>query len=289
MDLDSKLIAEAYSKTTDDLLELIKEDTLLTEQEESWWRFAIKVLDPTGITSYGDLSRAAKNYNDDQSAINFALLLLGVFNVLPNFGLLAAGWGGIGWVALKGALKASVSKSPQAAVAAANRLLSLASKTPGVSKAFDKGVETLVSKGVIDKRASELLTKSVSSGKLVVSSRPSVNADMAKAINSGGRTVGGAAIQAIKKDGVGTTRIPGIGVEIGGKWKAFSRAAATFGPFGTGAEYPGWAPKSVGGGIDEMFGMFVGSNNYQQNAAESAQRLADARQRLEELKKGTTT
>lgn len=253
MDLDSKIIFENYTN----------KQTLLTEQEESWWQFAIKVLDPTGITSYGDLSRAYKIYSDDQSAINFALLLLGVFNALPNFGLLAAGWGGIGWAALKGALKASASRSPQAAVSAANRLLSMASKTPGVAKAFNSGVSTLVSKGIIDQRTASLLTTSVTRGQLF---SPATNQAMMKAAGLGGRAVTSTAAKAIKTGGIG----------IGGKWKALSRASSSFGPSGTGVEYPDWAPKT-------LFGKLLPGSD-EQGASESARRLAAARERLRELR-----
>ena len=252
MDIDSKIIFENYSK-----------QNLLTEEEESWWQFAIKVLDPTGVTSIGDLIRAHKNYSEDQSAINFALLLLGVFNAFPNFGLLAAGWGGIGWAALKGALKASASRSPQAAVSAANRLLAMASKTPGVSKAFNSGVGTLVSKGVIDPRTANLLTTSMTRGQLF---SPATNQAMMKAAGKGSQAVTGAAVQAIKTGGIG----------IGGKWKALSRASSSFGPSGTGVEYPEWAPKTVFGSL------LPGSN--EQGASESTRRLAAARERLRELR-----
>jgi hypothetical protein len=266
MDLDSKLIFESYSSR-----ELLTEEerSLLTEEEESWWQFALKVVDPTGVTSYGDLSRAYDNYNKDQSTINFALLLLGVFNALPNFGLLAAGWGGIGWAALKGALKASVSKSPQAAVSAANRLLSMASKTPGITKAFTSGVDNLVTKGVIDQRTASLLTTSMKRGQLF---SPATNQAMVGAAGKGGEAVRGAAAQAIAK----SWREGGLGVGLGGKWKALSRASSSFGPSGTGVEYPDWAPKT-------LFGKLLPGSD-EQGASESARRLAAARARLEELR-----
>lgn len=291
MDSNYRLIAEAYINQSR-FIDLIGENTILTEQEESWWRLAAKVLDPTGILSWGDFGRAYSNYQQDQSAVNFALLLLAVFNALPNFGLLAAGWGGIGWAALKAAAKAGT-KSPKAAVKAAEQILSMASKTPRASAAFNKGVDVLVSKKIVDPKTAKQLKDTILSGKLPGATKASggkykTQAGLLKGQQAllgkfsrlpAGRAITGAATQAIKTGGIG----------LGGKWKAFSRAAATFGPFGAGAEYPGWAPQSMGGGMDEAFGMFVDSDNYQMNAEEHAQRLAAARERLEELKRGITT
>lgn len=263
MDRDSKLIFEGYSNKV-----------FLTEEEkESWWQFALKVVDPTGILSYGDLADAIEKYKNDQSAINFCLVLVGIFNALPNFGLLAAGWGGLGWGAVKAALKGAV-KRPQELIWATNKALKFAANTPGVSKSFEKGIEILVSKGKMTKDMGDEFIATVRTGKLPFSdfARQSMD-DALKAAKPMRSTIpsrmGFGSGEGFFKNMVG----------IGGKWKALSRAASSFGPDKSGVEYPGWAPQSIGiAGFDAL----VPASN-EQGASDSARRLALAKERLKQL------
>jgi hypothetical protein len=255
MDRDSSLIFESYKKAN---YELISEQDLklLTEEEESWWLFAAKVLDPTGVLSYGDLSRASGAYAKDQNAVNFALLLLGIFNALPNFGLLAAGWGGIGWGALKMAAKGAAKKSPQAAVKAAESILNIASRTPGVAKAFEKGVNTLLSKKIVDKGTANMLKDTVLSGKLPgalksaggkYATKSGLLKGQQAALGKFSRLPAERAIAGAAKAAYGKftpTSMLTKGVGVGGKYKALSRATAPL-QQGYGVEYPSFLPQKL--------------------------------------------
>jgi len=255
MDRDSSLIFESYKRSN---IELISEQdlSLLTEEEESWWLFASKVLDPTGILSYGDLSRASNAYSKDQNSISFSLLLLAIFNALPNFGLLAAGWGGIGWSALKLAAKGASKKSPQVAVKAAESILSVASRTPGVSRAFSKSVDSLLAKKIIDKNTANSLKNTLLSGRLPgamkgaggkYNTRSGLLKGQQAALGKfsrlpADRAISGAARSAYGKFTPASMLTRGIGV--GGKYKALSRATAPL-QQGYGVEYPPFLPQKL--------------------------------------------
>jgi hypothetical protein len=204
---------------------------LITEEEkESWLRTALKVIDPTGVLSYGDLSRAYNNYVQDQNVINFTLLLIGIFNALPNLGLLAFGVGGVGWAGVKASLKVA-SRNPGLIKSAGEKMLAFASKTPMVKTAFGRAVDRGVSSGIIkSKTVANNLKKAINTGVL-----PS-NTRQIRGMTSAAGDVGALG-----------GRLMSSAVEAGtlAKRQAISRLLGTFGPSGVGSTYPGWAPKSV--------------------------------------------
>ena len=229
------LIFESYAKSqllTEENDRFLTENFpyLITEEEkESWLWTAAKVIDPTGILSWGDLGRAYENYEKDQNVINFTLLLIGIFNAMPNLGLLAFGVGGVGWAGVKAALKVA-SRNPGLIKSAGEKVLAFASKTPGVKSAFSSAVDRGVKSGVIKSRAvADNLKKAVQTGVLPSATRKTKGMSAAAdAVGVAGRKIG----------------VPLAGNTIA-KRQALSRLLATFGPSGVGSTYPGWAPKSI--------------------------------------------
>lgn len=236
MRYQDQLIFESYSSPqllTEENNQFLAENFpyLITEEEkESWLRTALKVVDPTGILSYGDLRRAYENYEKDQNVINFTLLLIGIFNALPNLGLLAFGVGGVGWAGVKASLKVA-SRNPGLIKSAGEKMLAFASKTPMVKTAFGRAVDRGVSSGIIkSKTVADNLKRAINTGTLPSTTR------QIRGMTSASRDVGALG-----------GRLMSSATEAGtlAKRQAISRLLGTFGPSGVGTSYPNWAPKSL--------------------------------------------
>jgi len=251
------LIFESYSNSqllTEENNRFLTENFpyLITEEEkESWLRTALKVIDPTGILSYGDLRRAYENYEKDQNVINFTLLLIGIFNALPNLGLLAFGVGGVGWAGVKAALKVA-SRNPGLIKSAGEKVLAFASKTPGVKTAFSRAVDRGVAGGIIkSKTVADNLKKAVNTGVLPSTTR------QVRGMKSAAGDVGALG---------GRLMSSGPEAKLLVKRQAISRLLATFGPSGVGTSYPGWAPqrllpKDMGEKVSGWFDWFAGGKS----------------------------
>jgi hypothetical protein len=160
-DKDSQLIFESYlSSKKNIVLEADGSEKSGLEQAKDWAIFAGKVLDPTGISSYPDVIESAKKYEEDQSALNFGILLLNGFSALPNLGLLAAGVGGIGWGALKAAAKAAVKSGAKDEIGSiASKILNTIRGSKELQYAFRKMTDSLVKNGsMTEKGANSIMT-----------------------------------------------------------------------------------------------------------------------------------
>lgn len=148
MDYDSKLIFEKYKTNA----------VYLTEEEESgsnladFASFVGHVLDPTGISSYDEVGEAAAAFEEKGDVLSLGILLLSVYSALPNFGLLAFGYGGIGWAAAKAAARAAIKEAatnPQGVITLTNKVLSSLSKMPGARSGIERMLTKLVESGKI--------------------------------------------------------------------------------------------------------------------------------------------
>lgn len=165
MDKDSKLIFENYLTSKNDVvLEADENEKSGLEQTKDWLIYIGKVLDPTGISSYPDLVRAAVAYNSDKSIENFGLLVLNGFAALPNLGLLAAGVGGIGWAALKAAAKTAIKSGGADAAPIATKVLKTIQSSKELQYAFDKIVDSLLKNGAIDKSGANSIKAAIKQG-----------------------------------------------------------------------------------------------------------------------------
>lgn len=257
MNRDSKNILQLYSQVN-----LIEEQSQEEDSNEAWWYTAAKIIDPTGLLSHDDLRRAIQSYEQDDNAINFILVLVGIFNVIPNVGILAGGVGGVGWLAVKAALKSAAktaTKNPASMVSAGEKFLSWVSKTPGVPKAFEMTINKAYEKGLItNKKTVTNLIDTVRNGKLpsTMLPNPKTGNMTAKA-----RQAAQSSLNAIK--GVGAAKVAPdfvykgkLTAGKGAKFQGLSRAGATLTPgMGTGSEYPSFMPSRVfPKGQDEMAG-----------------------------------
>jgi hypothetical protein len=160
MDNDSGLIFESYISSKNNLLLEQDKNKSGAEQVKDWLVFVGKVLDPTGISNYWDLKESIQNYIADQSAENLIYVVLNLYAALPNLGLLAAGVGGIPWIALKAAAKGAI-KSGRVKDAApiANQILSYIKKSKELQYGFEKILDILVkNKTITSKDASTIRT-----------------------------------------------------------------------------------------------------------------------------------
>jgi hypothetical protein len=248
MHYEDKLIFEAYTgksllnEETNRFLEENFPNLITEEEKEGWLWTAAKVLDPTGLLSWGDLGRAYDNYVEDQNLINFGLLLIGIFNVLPNFGLLAAGVGGVGWAGLKGTLKAA-SKNPSLIAKAMEKFFGFLRAVPGVKSTLIKGIEKAASSGVIKSpKVAEQLIETVRTG--VLPAALTATSKKAGTLTRAAERAQGAGLRGL--DAAKDT-LTQIGPRAGDRFlkQGASRFLTTFGPAGLGTTYPGFLPKSI--------------------------------------------
>jgi hypothetical protein len=242
MNRDSKNILHLYSQVN-----LIEEQSQEEDGNEAWWQTAAKIIDPTGVLSHDDLRRALESYEQDDNAINFILVLVGIFNVIPNIGILAGGVGGVGWLAVKAALKSAAktaTKNPASMVSAGEKFLSWASKTPGVPRAFEMTINKAYEKGLItNKKTVTNLIDTVRNGKLPITMLPNPKTGN---MTSKARQAAQSSLNAIK--GAGSSKVA-PDILYGGKvakLQGLSRTGATFAPgMGAGSEYPSFMPSRV--------------------------------------------
>lgn len=161
MDKDSKLIFESYLSSKNDVV--LEAD----EKEKEHWLMAVgKVLDPTGLSSWPDVIASGKKLNDDFNLLTLGELLLNVFLALPNFGLLAAGVGGVGWAGLKAAAKAAARGGAKEIGPVSAKILEMISKNNTVKRGFEKAFDSLVEKKVLDPRNKAQIMKAIESGSI---------------------------------------------------------------------------------------------------------------------------
>jgi len=153
MNRDTHLIFENYEKKN-----------IVSEGVGDWMWTAAKVLDPTGVLSYGDLKKATEVMAKDFTTVNIILFFLAVFAALPNFGLLAAGVGGAPWAAAK-AMARGAAKNPKLLAKAGDTVLSLLKHTPGAFKGLEKTTQRLVADKVITSGQAKSLLGMVEKGK----------------------------------------------------------------------------------------------------------------------------
>jgi hypothetical protein len=139
MDRDSKLIFENYKQNI----------ILEADEEEGWGWFLAKIVDPTGVLSYNDAAKAMETYAEKRDVPSLIMMVLALFCALPNFGLAAAGVGGIGWGAIKAGAKSAAKAGPKAALTFGEKLLQTISKTPGASAVVKKAIDSLQAQGLI--------------------------------------------------------------------------------------------------------------------------------------------
>jgi hypothetical protein len=165
-DKDAQLIFESYLNSKKDVvLEADGSEKSGWEQAKDWAIFAGKVLDPTGISSYPDVIASFKKYEEDQSVLNFGILLLNGFSALPNLGLLAAGVGGIGWGALKAAAKAAVKSGAKKEIGPiASKILNAIKGSKELQYAFSKMTDSLVKNGSITKKGANSIMMTLKQG-----------------------------------------------------------------------------------------------------------------------------
>lgn len=162
MDKDSKLIFENYLTSKNDVV-LVE----ASEDEKEHWLVAVgKVLDPTGISSWPDVIESGKKLNDDFNLLTLGELLLNVFLALPNFGLLAAGVGGVGWAGLKAAAKAAARGGTKEIGPVSAKIIEMISKSNTVKRGFEKAFDSLVEKKVLDPRNKAQIMKAIESGSI---------------------------------------------------------------------------------------------------------------------------
>ena len=116
MTRDSNNIAKLYQQN---IILLEKDENQTADQEDSLLKdflmFIAKVIDPTGILSWGDLKKAIQEADYSNTAKTFLSslrILLTLYNCIPNFGLLI----GAGAGAVAGAPALGVGAAPGAAV-----------------------------------------------------------------------------------------------------------------------------------------------------------------------------
>jgi hypothetical protein len=162
MDKDSKLIFENYLTSKNNVV-LVE----ASEEEKEHWLVSVgKVLDPTGISSWPDVIASGKKLNDDFNLLTLGELLLNVFLALPNFGLLAAGVGGVGWAGLKAAAKAAARGGAKDIGPVSAKILEMISKNNTVKRGFEKAFDSLVQKNVLDPKNKAQIMKAIESGSI---------------------------------------------------------------------------------------------------------------------------
>jgi hypothetical protein len=162
MNRDSKLIFENYSKQV-----IISEAWNDNFDDWNWKAIAEigKVLDPTGISSWKDAETALSEWNADRkNPTKLAIAVLNVYCAIPNLGILAAGWGGLGWAALRGAAKKAGS-DPKLAIETAGAILKYIKYIPKLNSTMSSIFDRMVKKGIMDEAAKDeimhVLTKGV--------------------------------------------------------------------------------------------------------------------------------
>ena len=123
MDKDSKLIFESYNRINEQVYE--NEDLFSPETYKNTiisWNVA-QFLDPTGVLSYPDAIAAISKFIEKPSWVAFLLVILAIFQALPNFGIGAGPAAAIAWGVAKKQLKdlaVEASTNPKALIEATN-------------------------------------------------------------------------------------------------------------------------------------------------------------------------
>lgn len=159
MNKDIRLIYEAYKDTN----RLVSEGIVDTAY------FLLQVIDPTGLLSWKDAGVAIESYEKDSSAINLCLMILAIFCALPNLGILAAGYGGIGWAGVKAAAKSAIkaaATSPSSVISLTNSILKNINKIPGMREALLRSLNKLKNKNVLSPNAFDDVYAAISKGKI---------------------------------------------------------------------------------------------------------------------------
>jgi hypothetical protein len=164
MDNDSKLIFENYLQYKNNIV--LESDGEKWENKSSAW-FWLKTFDPTGLSSWPDvLDSAIEAAKRPADAGPWAMLFLNIFLALPNFGLLAFGLGGAGWMGLRGLAKSAIKGGDRQAIKVAEDVLKMAKDNEFVYKTLVKFGKTLEQKGIVEKSVVERYMKIIETGNL---------------------------------------------------------------------------------------------------------------------------
>jgi len=122
--------------------------------------FVAQVIDPTGVLSYGDLIKQAKRWNNDPSYINTVLLGICIYCAFPNFGILAAGFGGAAWAGIKAGLQKAVRKAAETGnfnnvLSEFDKLLSMVQRSKWATNFVTQKLEGFKKAGVINQAGYE--------------------------------------------------------------------------------------------------------------------------------------
>ena len=158
MNRDSELIFENYLKLR---TEQFADEPLMTdvynEDRGSLTYFLLQVLDPTGFLSYPDFIRSIDNLregNDGKPVVeDIAVFLLAFFCAWPNFGFLAAGVGGVGWMGLKALVKGALKAGPKATIPLTNKMIQFVMHVPRGPTIVEKALLKLRSAGKLSDNA----------------------------------------------------------------------------------------------------------------------------------------
>lgn len=163
-DKDAHLIFENYLTSKSDVI--LEADGKKWEDESSLWSW-IKTFDPTGFSSYPDVVEAYYGVRENPADVGpWAFLLLQIFLALPNFGLLAAGIGGIGWAGLRAAAKSAIKAGPSSPAVhnIAEKILKYATETKWFQAILIKFGEILKQKGVTNPKLHQIYEDMITSG-----------------------------------------------------------------------------------------------------------------------------
>jgi len=173
MNRDSELIFENYLKLrTEQFADEPHMTDVYNEDSGSLTFFVLQVLDPTGVLSYADLYRAAKNLSEGNNGVpvveDIAVFLLATFCALPNAGFVAAGVGGIGWMGLKALVKGALKAGPKATIPLTNKMIQFVMYIPlGYgTKVVEKALLKLRSAGKLSDNAYKDVLAVFQSGKI---------------------------------------------------------------------------------------------------------------------------
>lgn len=163
-DKDAHLIFESYLNLKNNII--LEDDDKKWEDESSVW-FWLKTFDPTGFSSYPDVVEAYYGVRENPADVGpWAFFLLQIFLALPNFGLLAAGIGGIGWGALRAAAKAAIKAGPSspAVYKIAEKILKYATETKWFQSILVKFGKILKEKRVMNQNMLDIYENMITSG-----------------------------------------------------------------------------------------------------------------------------
>jgi len=163
-DKDAQLIFESYLNSKNNII--LEDDGKKWEDESSVW-FWLKTFDPTGFSSWPDVREAYYGVRENPADVGpWAFFILQMFLALPNFGLLAAGIGGIGWAGLRTVAKAAIKAGPSspAVYKIAETILKYATETKWFQAILVKFGKILKEKGVMNQNMLDIYENMITSG-----------------------------------------------------------------------------------------------------------------------------